>query len=404
VLDAGVLMLRGAVERGAAISDSEQHDMAFFDARCAVVLHTMERASRQAAEEAAAARQFPPNLTLSDFDVRNPAVTPPAAATAPALGDGLVQRLKREMENIGWLPAPLANAASFGDSEVWLAQPQLRHAVARGDEAAEQLVLATVERLVYTRTLALAEGWLVGEQEVLALESLVERYRIVLRGFAGRGARKLAELRSRETLVVWAAFCLVHDATQREFPLLGGYGVALDPHELRHLVLADRLAVDALRRVARYLQVAGWGVKPCVFSLRGGDRTMEMARHCAEALPDMVALWGLEEAAARARRVVHWDEVQRKQRRIEELSGEVRRLEAQERAHDVEAATHAYHSYHARSARSESEGIRRRINSKNAEIERERHPPDPVLQPLPSVRSKAMPVIFFLKMPRRFQV
>ena len=242
-------MLRSAVERGAAIADAEQHDMAFFAARCAVVRHTLMRASRQAAEEAAAARHLPEKMTLPDFDVRNPAVTPPAAAAAPCLGDELAQRRQREMENVGWLPAALGDDASFTELEVWLAQRQLRDAVARREEAAEQLVLATVERIVYTCTASLAEGWEVGEREVLALESLVERYRIVLRGFAYRGVRTRAELRSRETLVVWAAFCLMHDATQREFPLLGGYGVALNPQELRHLVLADKLAVDAIRRV-----------------------------------------------------------------------------------------------------------------------------------------------------------
>ena len=130
---------------------------------------------------------------------------------------------------------------------------------------------------------------------------------------------------------------------------------------------------------------------------------MELARHCAEALPDMVGLWEVEVAAARARLEVHWAEVQRKQKRIADLSREVRQLEARELAADAEAAGYPYHHYLAHAARSESEDFRRRINSKSKEIERERPPPPPVLQPLPAARNQAMPVIFFLKMPRRFQ-
>ncbi|KAJ1474778.1 hypothetical protein T484DRAFT_1910816 [Baffinella frigidus] len=407
-LDAVMLMLRDAVERGGAISDAEQHDMAFFDARCAVVRHEMERASRQAAERAAAARHLPPQLALSDFVVRNPTLSPPPAVEAPCTGDGLDQRLAREAANIGWLPAPLADAASWREAEGWLARPQLRDAIARGEATGVQLALANVERLVYTRTelLEAGRGGEVDESEVLALESLVETYRLAQRGFVGSasgGARMQAELRSRETLVVWAAFCLVHQATQGGFPLLGDFGVALDPRDLRHLVLADKLAVDALLRCAAYLHTAGWDVKPCVFSLRAGDGTLDLARQSAEACPEMVRLWEEEVAAASERRERHWVEVQRKKKRIAVLRSEIPPLETRARAADNDGRDflNAYSAVVA--ANQLAAGLRLQIVRNEAEITREKTPPPAVLQPLPAERSKAMAVIFFLKMPRRFQ-
>ncbi|KAJ1464332.1 hypothetical protein T484DRAFT_1869778 [Baffinella frigidus] len=66
-IDAVMLMLGAAAADGAAISDAEQQDMAFFAARVAVVRHELERASGQAAERAAEARELPTQLALSDF-------------------------------------------------------------------------------------------------------------------------------------------------------------------------------------------------------------------------------------------------------------------------------------------------------------------------------------------------
>ena len=223
-LDAVAHMLRSSVEWGRGLADEEQHDMAFFEARCAVVRSEMERASRLAAERAAAARQLPPQIHESDFVLRNPALAPPAAAEAVSGGNGLEERLAREAVNIGWLPAPLPASASFAEAGAWLARAQLEDAVGTGDEAGVQLALVGVERLVYTRALSLA---VIEESEVGALEKLVERYRLILHGFVDSekgGARMQAELRSRETLVVWAAFCLVHKASARSFRTLEKFG------------------------------------------------------------------------------------------------------------------------------------------------------------------------------------
>ena len=117
----------------------------------------------------------------------------------------------------------------------------------------------------------------------------------------------------------------------------------------------------------------------------------------------MKGWWGLEEAAASARVSVHWREVQRKQSRIEELNGQIRKLEREEREYAETADNSLNTESRRRTARREAEDLREKIGSKKREIASERQPPPPVLQPLPADRSKAMEVIFFLKMPRRFQ-
>jgi hypothetical protein len=140
-----------------------------------------------------------------------------------------------------------------------------------------------------------------------------------------------------------------------------------------------------------------------VFSLRARDGTMELARQCAEASPEMRRLWEEEEAAAGKRRDSRWEEVLVKQRTITRLLKEVKKLQEQSDEADAEASKNRLYDTRVQ-ARKRCSGLNDEIRSKNGQIERERTPPAPVLQPLPADRSNAMPVIFFLKMPRCFQV
>ena len=62
------------------------------------------------------------------------------------------------------------------------------------------------------------------------------------------------ELHSREVLVAFTAYCLIHAATAADVPWLTQYGVGLTWQDLSHLVLADRAACDAALAVAAYLR------------------------------------------------------------------------------------------------------------------------------------------------------
>jgi hypothetical protein len=83
----------------------------------------------------------------------------------------------------------------------------------------------------------------------------------------------------------WAAYCLIHDAAQREHPLLADYGVTPDFCDLQHLVLRDRLASDAAHAVAAYLQQRERPGRS-VFSLADSGRaTFDFAKEFARYVP-----------------------------------------------------------------------------------------------------------------------
>jgi hypothetical protein len=149
-------------------------------------------------------------------------------------------------------------------------------------------------------------------------------------GSAAGASCMRVELRSREVLVAWAAYCLVHAAACREQPLLQ-YGVGLDGKDLRHLVLGDRAACNAQLAVAAYLQsrVHETGM----FSGRdGGLATIRMAAMCACNDAQLMGIWKLEIAAAEACLEAHWGEVHRKQEQAKDLRRQLQREKEAEQA------------------------------------------------------------------------
>lgn len=80
------------------------------------------------------------------------------------------------------------------------------------------------------------------------------------------------ELRSRETLVTWVAFCMLHASALVHWPALSAYRVPLHYTDLQDMVLHDKLARTALLRVAAYLRTYSSGSPSMVvFSLRSGQ-------------------------------------------------------------------------------------------------------------------------------------
>jgi hypothetical protein len=84
------------------------------------------------------------------------------------------------------------------------------------------------------------------------------------------------ELISKEVLIVWLSYCLIHKETAEEYPIAYKYSVALYPSDLRHLVLSQK---DAFLTVCSYLQRNCHPAGNEIFSLREGklDNTFEIA-------------------------------------------------------------------------------------------------------------------------------
>ncbi|CAM9398568.1 unnamed protein product [Choristocarpus tenellus] len=144
------------------------------------------------------------------------------------------------------------------------------------------------------------------------------------------------KLQSRETLVVWVAYCLVFATSQETFSVLRHYGVGLRWKDLRHLVLNNKVAVDAALAVSTYLrehQKKDRGV----FTLHDeGRATINMAERYARSDSKMCDIWEDEKRAAQERKDAHWANVLRKQelvrkhrQKVTELKSEVLVIEKQ---------------------------------------------------------------------------
>ena len=353
--------------------------------------------------------------------------------TAPAAAPGGLDAARDFAAlNLSWLPEPLPVDATFTRAINWLKhsrlQPKSFTSNVRGDAAA-LLALGCVERLLFAQACKLNVSGALSKSEALAIESVVDIYRDIMDAFRGlKAANSLlqTELRSLETLAVWAAFCLTHKATVQMHPLLSQFGVALSAEELRHLVLSDKLARDAASAVASYLR-ANTNSKP-VFSLLCSDQTFAFGQQFVTSAPggaDMRTAWAQETSAATRRQQDHTAEVRRKQERLLVLDAELARLQSkldEWRSELSECETPRETSYYRKrnglvrtpgtsagndarywEATSQISSYERLVAAKRQEIKSEEIPPEPIFQPLPAAQDKAYRVLFDLLMPAELQ-
>ncbi|KAJ1443982.1 hypothetical protein B484DRAFT_389183, partial [Ochromonadaceae sp. CCMP2298] len=173
---------------------------------------------------------------------------------------------------------------AMAELQMWCTERALSVDSAEGSNAAIQMLKTAV-----AESAALAdEGHDMGgfEARCVLARDLVETYRLAVAQLqqSKTGAALLSvEVKSRELLVVWVAFCVAHRATRISSPLLGEYKAAPQWQNLQNLVLSERRAVDSALHVAAYLRgVDGQGGRP-VFSLLCDDATIDLAKRCATA-------------------------------------------------------------------------------------------------------------------------
>ncbi|EGZ11235.1 hypothetical protein PHYSODRAFT_337964 [Phytophthora sojae] len=125
------------------------------------------------------------------------------------------------------------------------------------------LVLRTVETFMFTRSHELVDDDQVADNDegqfVEQMQSLVTAYQNAAATWRQLPRDKSVldvEQRSRELLVLWIAFCLVHKSCVVDVPLCAEYNIALDWKDLKVAVLSERAAISALQNVAEYSR--GW--------------------------------------------------------------------------------------------------------------------------------------------------
>jgi hypothetical protein len=411
-VNATMQMLKTVQEDGVPLAD-EHVDMAAFEARCAAVRFELECLVSERARVTAS--KF--RLKLLDEDNlsgRNLNLSLPESPAVPIAGSDLDALRARAKANLGWMPRPLDNAASWTDAKAWLDGHSFK--ALKNDAPAALLALTSVEGFFYRRaesTCFSEEAAPVSKDEVGLIEDIVETYRLNMKELrrSPDGKRLLqVELHSRETLLVWVAFCLVHAATKCEHVLLRSQAVPLAADDMRHLVLSDRRATDAAIRVANYLRANAGGAP--VFSLRENDETFDFAREFAAADSHMQEMWKLEHQQAEQREDVHWSavlvkkaELDRLDAVLEEQQDELKKQKSTQSRNDYQSGLYEW-SRNAAHTQATSEVIRltSEVSRTKRQIKLNEQPPAHILQPLPDEVDLALPIIFFLTMPQHFQV
>ena len=145
------------------------------------------------------------------------------------------------------------------------------------------LMLATVESVIFLMSKNLNDDANT-DIEVEILEKLVEQYRNKVNTFLkhllkeekGEARSTLrVEVISKEVLVVWVAYCLIHKTLKNSIPLIGEYGVALQWKDLHFFVLSDKEALSASLTVSEYLKKNS--NRSPLFSLKNQESTFKMA-------------------------------------------------------------------------------------------------------------------------------
>ena len=420
-------LLRDAASEGAALVDTGV-DMGAFGARCVIVRHEVEKLITRRESKLAMSFVLPP-LKRSQITCADPKFSLPDV-TKPARGhDGLAASRERAKSELRWLPSSIrlrdifsvqqydAALASANPSIVlvWLKherlKPQANHHVSALHAMNE------VERFAYKACCFLQPtDTLPQDFNCANWEALVEDYRKVLSVFSqsqGSVALLTPELLSREVLVVWIATCLSHKFMQQTNPLLESYSIPLDPNDLRHLVLSERLSIDAARNVVSYLRTNRDSGASCVFSHRSNDATFEFARKHASNDSQTRAMWKTEKEAADARQEARWEIIQQKQAKLrDELDPTLSRLktELQEQRTILNSCYSPAHwttnqndrRYYQ--SKDEISSLLSQISMVESEIAETEKAPAEILQPLPKTEQKALPILFWINMSSGFCV
>lgn len=237
-------------------------------------------------------------------------------------------------------------------------------------------------------------------------------------GTSASSARMRVKLYSREALVAFVAYCMIHAATARFWPSLDAYGVGLQYGDLCHLVLADRAACDAAQAVATYLRIHTNSVP--IFTLRNQAPTFAMAEQYASNDPKIKAFWAQEQAAATAKIDAHWAEVQAHQEELGQLREDLRGArgtlaarqqelaEAEDELNQLPYSSNSYSPYQKQKSKVHKikntiAEARSEVSKLEKDIEYWGKPPVSVIQPLPKVPGNAYRWLFFLYMPPLFQ-
>lgn len=408
-VDSVMQVLRVAGQEAITLAKTSRpgYDIAAFEVRCVRLRSELDEVISKRASVISRSYDLAP-FSKADLGLKNVEISLPEQTKEKETPGNLRKPSKLERKNLSGLPSPLTNDASWAQIDKWLQDDLFQ----RSENIEANLLACTAVETYFYNKIRL-EVQPVNVKDVEIIHSVVDKYRIIaseLRNFETAAALFSVDLLSREILVVWCAFCIVHITASVSEPLLRNFSVALDEGNLGNLVLSEKLAVDAAIQVVKYIHKHS-EMPTCLFSLRNHDQTIEFAKAHAQSAKTTQIAWSIEKKNAKDRQDEHWKQVCYKKERLQDLDKELSTLESQKGTWQTildSTVPNQFHSAKKNRTREEAEKEVKRYTSellmKRNQIHQIEQPPLPILQPLPQDKEKAMPILFFLMMPPIFQV
>ncbi|CAH0519298.1 unnamed protein product [Peronospora belbahrii] len=290
------------------------------------------------------------------------------------------------------------------------------------------LILRTFEAFMFEKALQLNGDGACNQRtgndalNLKMMQTLVSQYGAVVRSWQTlpRMTSVLdVEQRSREMLVVWIAFCIVHQQCVSEVPLCGSYNISLEWRDLKVAVLSDQAAISALQHVAQYIRT--WNnttQRPPLFHLTNQEPTFDFGLRYGLNSTNMLEMHRCENKNWEARVKAKWNKVITKKRRAVELRAEISRLNVNLSSNKCQLASEderlrqekSYLGYRDRQSHLKTQlmndinQIECRIRTNERELTSTLDVPRFLRRPLPPARDDAIQVIFMLIMPRNIEI
>ncbi|KAF0710192.1 Aste57867_5643 [Aphanomyces stellatus] len=349
-----------------------------------------------------------------------PAITFPSPQTLSTEPEDKDVVLKRALDNAGSMPpfnVDITTPDAFGQTLAWIrSHARLQNGA---DADARLLVLHQIEQVMWhhaTNLSPLKCGLKFSETQVSAVKNLASEYSTVVGKWltSEEGKHTMSVIwRSKEMVITWIAFCLIHQDCETQYPLVKNYRTPLPWKELRHVVLPEKKASDAVSLVAAYIR----GRSPknlSLFSIQEHEGTYDFAKHFAAHDKGMLERWEHEKTLLRSQEKRYMDQVRAKQAKVEKLRAQLLNLERKfDEADKVRmeyqdqmdsSRWHEPHIFYPlrdnlQNARWKANDAERAVEKKKSDIQAMLVPPQFVVSPLPKDSVNALICLFFFLFP-----
>ena len=272
---------------------------------------------------------------------------------------------------------PLVNDCSAAHLNLWMQQ---------NSAASPELVVASVEKYFARLVSTVSCGGELAQCDTNSIKAIVKGYQALV-----KGASLIS--RSHEMVVVVSAYVVVHHMCVQRWPILAGYGVALEYTSLSHVSTDKKETRTQVKQLAKYLQRFSSGAGRRVFSLQGSsaEGTMDFAREYANGSAEIQQRWEAERAAVTAKQEQYMKDLKKKKKELECLRRELVEAKAAKVSYWIGQV------WEIRKQDREIDILEERIRDTKA-------PPKYVACPLPEQAHRALPVLFYILMDQDLDV